>query len=483
MQRARVTASDLHTTSLCSTRRPAPTSAEPSTSPPRSADTGSRTTNWWTKCWPRSRASAAPCRCWHSLQHDCGSGVTRRAVSSPGRRIRRSAASAARWPNTPRPPSIASVSEQFPSSASSSATSSPPKAPAPSANGTNSFPFSAIRASESPAAVLRALIDARLLTSYEIHEDEQEPTRRVEIIHESLLANWPRLVRWQTQDADAAQLRDQLRQAAKTWDEHDRSDDMLWTGSAYREFAVWRERYPGGLTGLEEAFAAAMTVLSGRRRRRRRIAVAAALVIAALITATTTALWQRGALQERRAEAANLLSLGQIELESYPSAAVAHAIASLELADGSRARLLALEALWKGPAAFVASEGQVWDCTFSPDGERLVQRRVAPVGSSRLSVISADGSSRYFETEASASAGSLSRISNTGHFVSYGSGANETWEHGLWSVREERRLANIRYKEPAYTRGIAEDTNRGRHVLLVGKRPGCRRRPRSQRFG
>ena len=45
-----------------------------------------------------------------------------------------------------------------------------------------------------------------------------------------------------------AQLRDQLRQAARTWDEHDRSDDLLWTGTAYREFAVWRERYPGGLT-------------------------------------------------------------------------------------------------------------------------------------------------------------------------------------------------------------------------------------------
>ena len=104
--------------------------------------------------------------------------------------------------------------------------------------------------------VLRELIDARLLTSYEVQEDENEPTRRVEIIHESLLANWPRLVRWQTQDADAAQLRDQLRQAARTWDEHGRTDDMLWTGAAYREFAVWRERYPGGLTEVEEGFAA-----------------------------------------------------------------------------------------------------------------------------------------------------------------------------------------------------------------------------------
>ena len=98
------------------------------------------------------------------------------------------------------------------------------------------------------AAVLRALIDARLLTSYEVREEDREPTRRVEIIHESLLANWPRLVRWQTQDAEGAQLRDQLRQAARTWDEHGRTDDLLWTGTAYREFGVWRERYPGGLT-------------------------------------------------------------------------------------------------------------------------------------------------------------------------------------------------------------------------------------------
>jgi hypothetical protein len=86
--------------------------------------------------------------------------------------------------------------------------------------------------SESPEEVLRELIDARLLTSYEVRESDEEPTRKVEIIHESLLAGWPRLVRWQTQDADSAKLRDQFRQAAQTWEERGRSDDMLWTGSA-----------------------------------------------------------------------------------------------------------------------------------------------------------------------------------------------------------------------------------------------------------
>jgi len=132
---------------------------------------------------------------------------------------------------------------------------------------------------KGPVARSRKLIDARLLTSYEVREDEHEPIRRVEIIHESLLANWPRLVRWQTQDQEGAQLRDELRLAARTWDEHGRHDDRLWTGTAYREFQLWRERYPGGLTEVEEAFAAAMTSFAKRRSRRRRLMVAALVAL------------------------------------------------------------------------------------------------------------------------------------------------------------------------------------------------------------
>ena len=60
--------------------------------------------------------------------------------------------------------------------------------------------------------------------------------RRIEIVHESLLTHWPRLVRWRTQDADGAQLRDQLRQAAHLWDERGRPDDLLWTGTSYLDY-------------------------------------------------------------------------------------------------------------------------------------------------------------------------------------------------------------------------------------------------------
>ena len=232
--------------------------------------------------------------------------------------------------------------------------------------------------SESPEEVLRALIDARLLTSYEVREEDEEPTRRVEIIHESLLANWPRLVRWQTQDADAAQLRDQLRQAAHTWDGQGRSDDTLWTGSAYQEFALWRERYPGGLTEIEEAYAAAMTTHAKRRKRHRRIAVAAAFVVLLAVLGIVDVSRQQAVAEARRAEAARLVTLGQTQLDDYPTAAIAYATASLGVADSMQARLLALEALWRGPPARILSitsgqgEGQgYYRHTISPDGRWL----------------------------------------------------------------------------------------------------------------
>jgi len=229
-----------------------------------------------------------------------------------------------------------------------------------------------IPAREAAEEVLRELIDARLLTSYEIQEEDQQPTRSVEIIHESLLANWPRLTRWQTQDADSAQLREQVRQAARTWDEHNRTDDLLWSGSTYREFALWRERYPGGLTETEQAFAQAMTSFATRRRRRRRLVTAAAFVVLLAVLAIVGSLWQRSEKETRRAEAQKLLALGQLELEIDPTAALAWARASLEVFDTREGRRFALRALANGPIARVLPlEVTGRAATFSPDGEWL----------------------------------------------------------------------------------------------------------------
>ena len=225
---------------------------------------------------------------------------------------------------------------------------------------------------ESGGEVIRRLIDARLLTTYEDDEDGSETARRIEIIHESLLSNWPRLIRWRSQDADAARFRDELRQAARTWHERGRNNDLLWTGSAFREFQVWRDHYPGGLTEVEEAFETAMTTLAARRQRRRRVAATAAFVTLLVVLFVVGGLWRQSVRETRRAEAAKLLALGQVSLAEERTTAVAYAIASLELADTAEARRLALRALWMGPPATVVFDRrQCWWIAFAPDGGRM----------------------------------------------------------------------------------------------------------------
>jgi WD40 repeat protein len=298
--------------------------------------------------------------------------------------------------------------------------------------------------------VLRALIDARLLTSYEVREEDEEPTRRVEIIHESLLANWPRLVRWQTQDADAVQLRDQLRQAAKTWDEQGRSDDTLWTGSAYREFAVWRESYPGGLSEIEEAFAGAMTSLATRRRRRRRIAVTSTIIALLVGLAIVGAFWRRSVLETRRAEAAKLLALGQMWLDSSPGDALAYVTSSLELADTYEARLFATRSLWEGGALRVLDHQQFRDGGFLSPAFSSDGRWIAFAGMMNEHVlVYGDRGGSPIVLGGHRTSGGSSRCCWTGEGLLVTGHRNEQSAR-IWAMPEGRLVRTIDFGETAY---------------------------------
>ncbi len=222
--------------------------------------------------------------------------------------------------------------------------------------------------------VLLNLVDARLLTLFEDDAiSGRSRSHRVEIVHESLLTSWPRLIRWRKQDVDAAGLHDEVRHAARRWDEHGRTEDYLWSGQMFREFVVWREGYPGGLTKLEDEFAAAMASLAAKQKRDFRLLCAAALIVSVLLATVFSLLWRRSAEDARRAEAQELLALGSSELETNPTAALAWARASLHVSDTSKGRRFALEALMRGPIArflcLAPGPGVVHGMAFSPDGE------------------------------------------------------------------------------------------------------------------
>jgi WD40 repeat protein len=82
--------------------------------------------------------------------------------------------------------------------------------------------------------------------------------------------------------------------------------------------------------------------------------------------------WRRSLAETRRAEAANLFSLAQLRLEDHPTGAIAYAIASLERSDNPDVRLLALDALWRGPTELRLPSGSPFMVDFSPDGRWLL---------------------------------------------------------------------------------------------------------------
>ena len=309
--------------------------------------------------------------------------------------------------------------------------------------------------------VLRELIDARLLTSFEVAAEEEgkASSRRVEIIHESLLSAWPRLVRWQTQDADSAQLRDQLRQAAQLWQERGRPADLLWTGTSFNEFKVWRERYPGGLTATEEAFSGAMIRHAERRRRRRRLAATAAFVVLLGVVGVVGSLWQQAVAETRRAEASKLRALGQLELGGRPSAAIAYAIASLELNDDPEVRRFALEALWKGPTELWISDERFLALDFSDDGKWFA---ASNADNGQAKVFSLTGGDPLVIK----SKGELLHFSPQSDFL-VSAGMRLEKDIDVWSVPGGRHLNRIKRRNPNELVQAYFTTTDGRMIVLT----------------
>ena len=314
------------------------------------------------------------------------------------------------------------------------------------------------RSTRGAASVLDSLIDARLLTAYEepAQDDDGEPQQRIEIIHESLLNNWPRLVRWRTQDADSAQLKDQLRQAAQMWIERGRPEDLLWTGTSYKEYELWRERYEGGLSESEETFAGAMKTKAERQKRRKRLIVTAGFALLLSVAATLALFWQRSesarqeaVAAERQAQASNLYGLAQMQPEEEPSAFLAYAAASLEQADNAEVRREIVRALWRGPPGFRLPADSRDTVDFSPDGQWLATASRAE----GIRLWPSDGSpATLLEGSATGWEASRVHISPRGDVLAHdrategASPSQRRWrEVILWSVPDGRLLRSLKF--------------------------------------
>jgi WD40 repeat protein len=216
---------------------------------------------------------------------------------------------------------------------------------------------------------LDALINARLLVSSESASGED----RIEVIHEALLSSWPRLVKWQKEDADNVRMRDQLRAAARQWEQLARGRGALWRGDTLLEYRLWRKRYPGRLTQLEEAFAAASLREETQNRRIRKGLLLASFVIlgcgmVTLIRAnarTAQRLAEFHFEQGRTSILSNdvlrgLVYLAQAYQEGIKGPAIRYALArSMHEAEGQL-------------NTFTGHTSRIQFARFTPDGSRLV---------------------------------------------------------------------------------------------------------------
>jgi hypothetical protein len=185
-------------------------------------------------------------------------------------------------------------------------------------------------------------VGARLLV---VRSEVADPT--VEIVHESLITQWPRLAHWLAEAEDDLVFLDQIRTTARQWEDRGRPDGLLWRGSALDEARLWHARNQGReLSRREQAYLDAVFELEDRARQRRRNVVLGALTIMALIaTAAVSALvWigraernARVAAEQARDQAERTLAAQEQAKRESRRAAAADARAEVERGERERA--------------------------------------------------------------------------------------------------------------------------------------------------
>src|SRR5215207_8807108 len=214
--------------------------------------------------------------------------------------------------------------------------------------------------------VVELLTTRRLLTAGE---------GALEVAHEALAREWPRLRDWLRQDAEGRRLGRHLRAAAHEWHAGGRDRAELYRGARLASALEWSRTHRGELNATEREFLAESHATSERAQRRLRLGLASvgALLVIAVI-AGLIALNQRGTAREEAvaAEAQRLGAQALLEDDWDRSLLLARQGVALDDTPQTRGNLLA--ALIRSPAAIGVLPGtgnRLLALDLSPDGRTL----------------------------------------------------------------------------------------------------------------
>ncbi len=102
--------------------------------------------------------------------------------------------------------------------------------------------------------VLQKLETARLLTA----ERESEEATYVDVAHEALIREWPRLREWLDEDREGQRIHSKLTRAAEEWEALDQTTAVLYRGVILQRALDWVEKeHQQELNILEQSFLAA----------------------------------------------------------------------------------------------------------------------------------------------------------------------------------------------------------------------------------
>ncbi|MCD6014638.1 MAG: transcriptional activator domain [Solirubrobacterales bacterium] len=241
---------------------------------------------------------------------------------------------------------------------------------------------------EDAAGALAALTESRLVT---VDEDT------VEVAHEALLREWPRLRGWLEEDAEGRRLHQHLIQAAEEWEASGRDPAELYRGARLASALDWAAGHDAELNELERDFLDASNEVSEREaerqrrtnRRLRTLLAGVGVLLAAAIVAGVMALSERQGARSA-ATVADAERLGAQALsEERPDQALRLATAGVALDDSVATRASLLSTLLRRPAAIRV---------LTPTGDELPALALSPDGKT-LAASDADGTVTLFDTD------------------------------------------------------------------------------------
>jgi WD40 repeat protein/DNA-binding SARP family transcriptional activator len=206
----------------------------------------------------------------------------------------------------------------------------------------------------------------------------------VEVAHEALLREWPRLREWLEDDADGRRIHRHLTHATHDWTEGARNPSDLYRGARLAAALDWRGEHDEELNDAERAFldashAADRDELEAAHRRTRRLRTLAVILTGLLLIAgVSTVLAVR---QTRRADSqrniATSRSLAIQAVSQLDRSVVVAALLSLEgyrvkpTVEARNALLTVLPRLDRAEAVLVSPGTFLASVAFSPDGTTL----------------------------------------------------------------------------------------------------------------